>query len=74
MTAEEVIRAITIDAARAIAVENEVGSLEVGKKADILVLDHSREAEIPYRYGMNPVWRVFKDGKRVVKRDSPGEG
>jgi imidazolonepropionase len=74
MTAEEVIRAITIDAARAIAVENEVGSLEVGKKADILVLDHSREAEIPYRYGMNPVWRVFKDGKRVVKRDSPGAG
>ena len=74
MTAEEVIRAITIEAAAALALDDEIGSLEVGKKADILILDHSREVEIPYRYGMNPVWRVFKDGKRVVKRDSPGEG
>jgi imidazolonepropionase len=74
MTAEEVVRAITIDAATAVAVEEEVGSLEVGKKADILILDYSRGAEIPYRYGMNPIWRVFKDGKRVVKQDSPGEG
>ncbi len=74
MTAEEVIRAITIEAAAALALEDEIGSLEVGKKADILILDYSRDAEIPYRYGMNPVWRVYKDGKRVVKRDSPGEG
>jgi imidazolonepropionase len=74
MTAEEVIRAITIEAAAALALDDEIGSLEVGKKADLLILDHSREAEVPYRYGMNPVWRVFKDGKRLVKRDSPGEG
>ncbi len=72
MTGDEVIRAITIEAAAALAMDDEVGSLEVGKKADILILDHSRSAEIPYRYGMNPVWRVFKEGKRVVKRDSPG--
>ena len=74
MTAEEVIRAITIESAAAIAVDDEVGSLEVGKKADIVILDYSRGAEVPYRYGMNPVWRVYKDGKRVVKRDSPGVG
>ncbi len=74
MTAEEVIRAITIEAAAALVLDDEVGSLEVGKKADILILDYSRGVEVPYRYGMNPVWRVFKDGKRVVKRDSPGEG
>ena len=74
MTAEEVIRAITIDAAAAIALDSEIGSLEVGKKADILILDYSRGVEVPYRYGMNPVWRVYKDGRRVVKRDNPGEG
>jgi imidazolonepropionase len=73
MTAEEVIRAITIEAAAALAVDDEVGSLEVGKKADILILDSSRHAEIPYRYGMNPVWRVFKEGRLVVKRDIHGE-
>ena len=73
MTAEEVIRAITIEAAAALAMEEEVGSLEVGKKADILILEETRHAEIPYRYGMNPVWRVYKEGSLVVKRDLLGE-
>jgi imidazolonepropionase len=72
MTAEEAIRAITIEAAAALGLEDQVGSLEVGKKADILVLEESRHVEIPYRYGMNPVWRVYKDGKMVVKRDLAG--
>jgi imidazolonepropionase len=74
MTAEEVIRAITVEAAAAIALDDEIGSLEVGKKADILILDYSRGVEVPYRYGMNPVWRVYKNGERVVKRDSPVVG
>jgi imidazolonepropionase len=69
MSAEQVIRAITIEAAAALALDDQVGSLEVGKKADIVILDSHRDVEIPYRYGMNPVWRVFKDGKLVVKRD-----
>ncbi len=69
MTADEVIRAITIEAAAALGLDHEVGSLEVGKKADILILENTRRAEIPYRYGMNPVWRVYKEGKCVVKRD-----
>ncbi len=73
MSAEEVIRAITIEAAAALALDHEVGSLEVGKKADILILENTRHVEIPYRYGMNPVWRVYKDGKLVVKRDLAAE-
>jgi imidazolonepropionase len=73
MTAEEVIRAITIEAAAALALDHEVGSLEVGKKADILILDETRTAEVPYRYGMNPVWRVFKEGRMVVKREFASE-
>jgi imidazolonepropionase len=72
MTAEEVIRALTIEAAAALAMDDEVGSLEVGKKADILVLEEFHYTEIPYRYGMNPVWRVFKDGNMVIKRDLAG--
>ena len=73
MTAEEVVRAITIEAAAALALDHEVGSLEVGKKADILILDETRTAELPYRYGMNPVWRVFKAGRLVVKREFVNE-
>jgi len=73
MSAEEVIRAITIEAAAALAMDDQVGSLEVGKKADILILEETRHAEVPYRYGMNPVWRVYKEGKLVVERDLLGE-
>ena len=73
MSVPEVIRGITIEAAAALGLEREVGSLEVGKKADILVLDYFRHAEIPYRYGVNPVLRVYKDGVCVVKRDPVGE-
>ncbi|MBN1631259.1 MAG: imidazolonepropionase [Thermoleophilia bacterium] len=73
MTADEVIRAITIEAAAALAVDDQVGSLEVGKKADILVLEYHRAVEIPYRYGMNPAWRVFKGGRPVVTRDLAAE-
>jgi len=73
MTADEVVRAITIEAAAALALDDEVGSLEVGKKADILILEETRTSEIPYRYGMNPVWRVYKEGSLVVKRDLAGE-
>jgi imidazolonepropionase len=69
MTAAEVIRAITIEAAAAVGLDHEVGSLEVGKKADILILEHTKHTQIPYRYGMNPVWQVFKAGRSVVKRD-----
>jgi len=72
MNAEEVVRAITIEAAAALGLDDEVGSLEVGKKADFLVLEEYRHVEIPYKYGMNPVWRVYKDGKMVVKRELAG--
>lgn len=73
MSAAEVIRAITIEAAAAVGLDHEVGSLEVGKKADILILEHTKHTQIPYRYGMNPVWRVFKAGRCVVRRDETVE-
>lgn len=69
MSSEEVIRAVTIEAAAAVGREDDIGSLEVGKKADILVLECRRHVEIPYRYGMNPVWQVFKDGHQVIMRE-----
>ncbi len=70
MTAVEVIRAITIEAARALVLEKEVGSLEVGKKADILLLGLDRHQEIPYYFGMNPVRSVYKAGRCVLERSA----
>jgi imidazolonepropionase len=43
-----------------------VGSLEVGKKADILVLDVPDYRHLSYRFGVNLVDRVIKAGELVV--------
>ena len=52
MTMEEVLAATTINAAYAINRGAEIGSLERGKKADILILDVSNYKQLQYFYGM----------------------
>ncbi len=58
----EAISAATYNAAFVVSRENEVGSLERGKRADFLMLDCEDYREIPYRFGINPVRRVFIEG------------
>ncbi len=67
MTPAETIVAATINAAHAIAMGHEVGSLEVGKKADLIVLDTPDYRHLTYRFGTNLVNMVIKAG-RVVHR------
>jgi imidazolonepropionase len=43
-----------------------VGSLEVGKKADIAVLKASNHKFLGYRFGTNLIDKVIKNGKLVV--------
>jgi len=66
MTPAEAISAATINAAHAIHRAEEVGSLEVGKKADIVVLSIPNHRFLGYRFGVNLVEKVFKEGKLVV--------
>jgi imidazolonepropionase len=66
MTAAEVLRALTLNAAHAILRADDVGSLEVGKRADLLILDTASHLSIPYHWGINPVHTVVKDGSVVV--------
>jgi imidazolonepropionase len=66
MTAEEVLLGLTRNAARALGMENEVGSLSPGKQADILVLDTDDHLMLPYHFGINPVAVVLKGGRVVV--------
>ena len=58
----EAIAAATFNAAFVVSREREVGSLEPGKRADFLVLDCADYREIAYRFGINPVRRVFIEG------------
>jgi len=69
MTPAEALVASTINAAAAVGLEKSVGSLEPGKKADILVMDVPSHAQIPYQMGVNLCEVVVKDGRLVFSRD-----
>ena len=66
MTPAEALTASTINAAHAIGKAGEIGSLEPGKKADVLILDAPNHNFLGYRFGTNLVSKVIKDGKTVV--------
>ena len=67
MTPEEVISAATINAAHALGYAHRVGSLEVGKRADVLILDVPTYTRLTYQFGVNHVETVIKTGKVVVE-------
>ncbi|GGG40899.1 imidazolonepropionase [Hymenobacter glacieicola] len=62
LTPHEALAAVTRNAAWAIGQQQECGSLEPGKRADILVLDVPTPEEIPYWLGENPVRQVIIGG------------
>ena len=66
LTQAEAIAAATINAAHAIGRGAEIGSLESGKQADILILDVADYRHLGYRYGTNLVRTVFKGGQIVA--------
>jgi imidazolonepropionase len=68
MTPAEAITAATINAAAALGLEKKVGSLEQGKRADVIVLDIPTHGHIPYKFGTNQVSLVIKDGRQVWQR------
>lgn len=66
MTPEEVITALTINAAHAIGRADQIGSLEVGKQADLVLYHAPNLAYLPYHFGINHVDTVVKKGRIVV--------
>lgn len=68
MTAAEALTASTINAAHSIERANEIGSLEVGKKADIVIFDSPNHKYFHYHYGVNLAEKVFKNGKLVAEK------
>jgi imidazolonepropionase len=69
MTPEEVLSAATLNAAAALGLAEDLGTLEPGKRADLVVWDAKTWAEIPYWMGQNLVWAVVKGGRLVVSPD-----
>ncbi|WP_091735369.1 imidazolonepropionase [Marininema mesophilum] len=67
MTPAEALTATTINAAHAIRRGHEVGSLEKGKKADLVLYDVSDYRSLQYAYGVNHARTVIKTGQVVVR-------
>jgi imidazolonepropionase len=63
LTPAQAIAAATINSAHAIRRADKVGSIEVGKQADMLILSVSDYRQLGYRYGTNLVRQVVKKGR-----------
>lgn len=68
MTVEEVLTALTLNGAAAVGRADSIGSIEVGKKADILVLEYPSYKFLVYHTGSNIVKQVIKNGKLVYSK------
>ncbi len=62
MTAEEIINSVTINPAYSLGMENLIGSIEVGKQADLLIFDMPSYKYLIYNFGVNNLEYVVKKG------------
>jgi len=65
LSVSEALVAATLNAAYATGTAERVGSLDIGKSADFLLLDGESPAVLAYHAGVSPVVKVFKGGELV---------
>ncbi len=68
LTTEEAISAATINPAYALGLGDAIGSLEVGKRADVLVMNLQDYREMPRQFGVNHVGMAIREGKIIFNR------
>lgn len=78
MSAEKVVEMATIDGARAIGMEDEIGSIEAGKKADMVIFDpyecvkavplHNPCSTLVYSASLKNITDVYVDGRAVMEK------
>ncbi len=73
MSIEEAVTALTINAAAALGKADTIGSIDVNKNGDLIVLEYPSYNFIPYRTGVSTVKKVIKDGVLVYDKES-GKG
>jgi imidazolonepropionase len=66
MLPAEAISALTLNAAAALGRSDRIGSLEVGKQADLVIFDAADYRDVLYHFGVNHVRTVIKSGRLVV--------
>jgi len=65
MNIEETINAVTINGAAALGISDNAGSIEVGKRGDVVIFDVKNYRDILYHFGINQVEKVIKRGKVI---------
>ena len=73
MTVEEAVSALTINGAAALNRAETVGSIDIGKKGDIVILEFPSYKYIPYHLGVSCVEKVIKNGRIVFDKERKGE-
>jgi imidazolonepropionase len=66
LTVEEAVAGTTVNAARALGLEGQAGTLAAGARADLVLWDAERPAELLYWLGAPPVRAVVKSGRLVL--------
>jgi len=74
LTPEEALNGVTINAAHSLGRAGEIGSIEEGKMADLVIWDAPNHRFLPYHYGTNLVDTVIKRGRVVVEKGKIKEG
>ncbi|MBN2394916.1 MAG: imidazolonepropionase [Candidatus Atribacteria bacterium] len=69
MTVEETVSALTINGAAALNREKTIGSIDVGKQGDIIILEFPSYHYIPYHLGVSCVEKVIKKGRIVFDKE-----
>lgn len=67
MSIEEAINGATANSAYAIERHKDVGSLESGKKMDLILCKAANYPTLVYHLGINPIRHIIKNGRLVVK-------
>ena len=72
ISTEEAINALTINGAAALSRADQIGSIDSGKKGDLIVLEFPSYTYIPYHLGVSTVEKVIKQGNLVYDKEKGG--
>ncbi len=73
MATEEAVTALTINGAAALNRADTIGSIDVGKQGDLVILEYPSYRFLPYHVGMNIVEKVVKQGNIVFSKQRAGK-
>jgi imidazolonepropionase len=68
MTAEEAITAATLNAAHSLGRSGKIGSIEVGKRSDFILLDCPNYTDLFYHFGINHVEQTWASGNKIFDK------